>query len=175
MTQHPQDTRKLSNRFVYLMTYASPLGLLTAAAEDEVIVALVMEGQKREFVHIPACAANEDTALLQKCRDWLDAYFAGRRPDAGHLPLAPRGTPFQLRVWRELLQIPYGETRTYLELSKRLSSSPRAVGGAVARNPISILIPCHRVVGTGGGLTGYDGGLARKRWLLALENGKSEP
>jgi methylated-DNA-[protein]-cysteine S-methyltransferase len=86
-----------------------------------------------------------------------------------------RGTPFRCRVWQALLDIPYGETLTYGELARRLGSSARAVGAAVGRNPISLIVPCHRIVGTGGTLTGYAGGLERKRWLLLLEQRQSAP
>ena len=113
--------------------------------------------------------ASADSPVLLAARCWLDAYFAGKRPGAAGLPLAPRGTAFQRRVWDALIAIPYGETRTYGELAAELGSSPRAVGAAVGRNPISVIIPCHRVLGADGSLTGYAGGLERKRALLALE------
>lgn len=149
--------------------YASPLGMLTIAADDKAITALVMAGQKNEHRHIPEGTAEGETPLLARAAAWLDDYFAGKAPDPARLPLSPEGTVFQKRVWRELLTIPYGKTATYGELARRLGSSARAVGGAVGRNPISILIPCHRVIGADGALTGYDGGLERKRRLLALE------
>ena len=107
--------------------------------------------------------------MLAAARRWLDAYFAGERPDVAGLPLAPRGTAFQRRVWSALLAIPYGETRTYGELAAALGSSPRAVGSAVGKNPISVIVPCHRVLGADGSLTGYAGGLDRKRAILELE------
>ena len=106
--------------------------------------------------------------MLFRSSLWLDAYFAQR--DLPPLPpLAPAGSPFRLSVWERLQAIPYGQTRTYGELSAELCSSPRAVGGAAGHNPISILIPCHRVLGTGGSLTGYAGGLNKKKLLLKLE------
>jgi methylated-DNA-[protein]-cysteine S-methyltransferase len=103
-------------------------------------------------------------------REQLDAYFAGEL-DAFDLPLAPHGTPFQLRVWDELVRIPFGETISYSELARRLGDPKlvRAVGLANGRNPISIVIPCHRVIGADGSLVGYGGGLERKRWLLEHE------
>ena len=149
--------------------YASPLGILTIAANEKAITALVMAGQKNEHRHIPEGTAEGETPLLARAAAWLDDYFAGKAPDPARLPLSPAGTEYQKRVWRELLTIPYGKTATYGELARRLGSSARAVGGAVGRNPISILIPCHRVIGADGALTGYDGGLERKRRLLALE------
>lgn len=152
------------------MKCPSPLGELTIVANESAITALVMAGQKRENQHVPTDAREMETPLLRLACQWLGAYFAGERPDADALPLAPEGTDFQKRVWRELLMIPYGETRSYGALAKTLHSSPRAVGGAVGRNPISILIPCHRVLGSNGSLTGYDGGLARKKQLLLFES-----
>ena len=112
---------------------------------------------------------NAFSPVLLAARCWLDAYFAGERPGVADVPLAPRGTAFQRRVWDALLAIPYGETRTYGELAVALGSSARAVGSAVGKNPISVIVPCHRVLGAGGSLTGYAGGLERKRALLALE------
>ena len=100
--------------------------------------------------------------------DWLEEYFRGKEPTI-KVKLAPEGTPFQKRVWEELLTIPYGETLSYGELAKRLGSSPRAVGSAVGRNPISLMIPCHRVLGSDGSLTGYAGGIERKKFLLEQE------
>jgi methylated-DNA-[protein]-cysteine S-methyltransferase len=109
-------------------------------------------------------------AVLRDAADQLTAYFAGDRT-CFDLPLAPQGTEFQLRVWEQLLQIPYGETSSYGELAGRLGSpgASRAVGLANGRNPLSIIVPCHRVVGSTGQLTGYGGGIERKRALLALE------
>lgn len=117
----------------------------------------------------PAGAIRDDRALAPAARQ-LAEYFAGERT-AFDLPLAPSGTPFQLRVWDELTRIPYGETIGYGELAARIGrpGAARAVGGANARNPIAIVVPCHRVVGGDGSLTGYAGGLGRKRALLALE------
>lgn len=113
--------------------------------------------------------ASEIFALVSA---WLDSYFRGLRPDlSGILPFVRgRGTDFQMRVWEELTRIPYGETVTYGDVARAVGSSPRAVGGAVGRNPISIIVPCHRVVGSGGSLTGYAGGLDLKQRLLALES-----
>lgn len=149
---------------------ASPLGMLTLAAEKEQLVGLWMEKQRffgEPFAVLPPCGAV--VGVLADARAWLEAYWAGQSPHAGDLPLDLRGTPFRQRVWRELMSIPHGETRSYGELAARLGSSPRAVGGAVGHNPISIIIPCHRVVGAGGSWTGYAGGEARKRFLLLHE------
>lgn len=149
--------------------YPSPLGLLTVAAEDGKLTAVVMEGQKHEEHHLQGDGRERETGALHAARLWLDQYLAGNRPDPTSLPLSPKGTPFQTKVWQELQQIPYGETVTYGDLAKRLGSSARAVGNAVGRNPLSILIPCHRVLGADGSLTGYAGGLKNKETLLRLE------
>lgn len=108
--------------------------------------------------------------ILAAAAGQLDEYFAGART-AFDLPLAPRGTPFQQRVWQALTGIPFGDTISYAELARRIDvpRAVRAVGGANARNPLSIIVPCHRVVGTDGSLTGFGGGIERKRWLLGHE------
>jgi methylated-DNA-[protein]-cysteine S-methyltransferase len=113
--------------------------------------------------------------VLEAARTWLENYFAGERPEPQQLPLNPKGTEFQKRVWRLLLEIPYGQVTTYGALAAKLAQerggkmSAQAIGGAVGRNPISIIIPCHRVIGANGRLTGYAGGLWRKQALLRLE------
>lgn len=149
--------------------YPSPLGMLTVAEENGVLTALVIEGQKYAERHLAGEGREQETPLLRAARRWLDGYFSGRNPDPAALPLSPGGTTFQQRVWRELQRIPYGETETYGALARRLGSSARAVGSAVGRNPLSILIPCHRVLAADGGLTGYAGGLENKKKLLRLE------
>ena len=137
----------------------SPHGELTLTAEDGAIVALDW-GQGRD---------QQETPLLRHAVQQLQDYFDGNRTDFD-LPLAPRGTPFQARVWQSLRTIPYGQTRTYGALAAAVGSHPRAVGQAVGRNPIGIIIPCHRVVGATG-LTGYSGlgGIVTKASLLGLE------
>ncbi len=156
------------------MRYFSPLGEILLAAEDGALIGLWFRGQKYESAGLAGKQLDADLrnkVLLEHTCAWLDAYFDGRRPTA-ILPLAPRGTAFQQRVWHALQQIPYGETRSYGQLAEALGcGSARAVGAAVGRNPISILIPCHRCLGADGGLTGYAGGLERKAALLALEQG----
>ena len=152
-----------------MLRYASPLGELKLAAGEKGLRVLVMSGQRYERAHLPSDLPEAETPALLMARDWLDAYFAGERPDIGRVPLDPAGTDFQRRVWQALTGIPYGETFSYGDLARRLGSSARAVGAAVGRNPISILIPCHRVLGKTGGLTGYAGGLERKVALLTLE------
>ena len=158
------------------MTYSSPLGLLLLASDGESFTGLWLDGQKYYAAGLGE-EASEDPSLpvLRAAADWLDAYFAGQRPDPRALPLAPKGSEFQKLVWSLLAEIPYGETTTYGALAAKAEkllgrrTSARAVGAAVGHNPISIIIPCHRVLGAGGGLTGYAGGLDKKAWLLRHE------
>ena len=155
---------------------SSPLGEITLAAEEGRLTGLWLAGQKHFMAGVPADAREDASAApFPQARQWLRAYFAGRRPDPRALPLAPEGTPFQRRVWQALGRVPYGQTVSYGELARRTGSSPRAVGGAVGRNPISIVIPCHRVLGGDGSLTGYAGGVESKRRLLALEKAQHFP
>ena len=153
-------------------TYASPVGELTLASDGTALTGLWLEGQK----YFGGTSGEElapgrsDLPVFQAARAWLGRYFAGEKPSPAELTLAPAGTPFQRAVWEKLQAIPWGAVTTYGALAQELGgSSPRAVGSAVGRNPISIIIPCHRVVGADGSLTGYAGGLDRKVWLLALE------
>lgn len=161
--------------------YDSPLGEILLAGNGEGLTGLWFAGQKYFAQGLPGDAApGEDAVLAQTCR-WLDRYFAGEDP--GPLPpLAPQGTSFRREVWDILRTIPRGETLTYGDIAARLAQSrgiahfsAQAVGGAVGHNPVSILIPCHRVVGRDGSLTGYAGGLWRKEALLALERGETAP
>ena len=148
----------------------SPLGKIRLCSDGTFLTALTFVGQKREEKHIPADAVQNFCPVLEQTQMWLSQYFDGKIP--GFLPpMKPAGTPFQKKVWDLLLQIPYGETITYGELAKQLDCrSAQAVGNAVGRNPISILIPCHRVVGADGSLTGYAGGVEKKEYLLNLES-----
>ena len=162
---------------LFTATHPSPLGELTLACREDALVGLWFTRQ--EFLTATAGDAVEENPgvpLLRLARGWLDAYFAGRRPAPGAVPLAPVGTPFRQLVWKLLRAIPYGECVTYGDIARETASalgkehmSSRAVGGAVGHNPLSIIIPCHRVVGTGGNLTGYGGGIDRKIRLLELE------
>lgn len=153
---------------------ATPLGALLVARNDEGLSGLWFEGQK---YHPGAVDAPRDDAdpLLSATVAVLRDYFAGKTDDAAPAlpPMSPRGTPFQQAVWQALLAIPAGETITYGELATRLGrpEAVRAVAAAVGRNPVSVLIPCHRVVGADGSLTGYAGGLHRKEALLTIEGG----
>jgi methylated-DNA-[protein]-cysteine S-methyltransferase len=146
----------------------SPLGPLTLRADDGVLTGLYLPEHRRGPA--PGTLGTRDDAGLPAVREQLAAYFAGERT-AFDVPLELRGTAFQQRVWAALREIPYGETRTYGQLAAALGapSASRAVGLANGRNPISIVVPCHRVVGASGSLTGYAGGVGRKRALLDLE------
>lgn len=149
--------------------YPSPLGEILLAGDEEAVTGLWFTDAKYAGLGLPPDTPVGKTAAILKAEEWLDIYFSGKEPD--FLPaLRPAGSPFRQRVYRLLRQIPRGRTVTYGELARLLScASAQAVGGAVGHNPISILIPCHRVVGADGSLTGYAGGLARKQWLLNLE------
>lgn len=157
--------------------YKSPLGLILLAADNDALCGLWFSGQKdipEEYAKMaPAMNVPE---IITKTKSWLDRYFAGRRPNAAELELAPEGTEFRRKVWEVLSSIPYGQTTTYGQIAKTMevltgkASSAQAVGGAVGHNPISIIIPCHRVVGADGSLTGYAGGTHRKAALLKLES-----
>ena len=157
--------------------YGAPLGKMLLAADEIGLTGVWFVGQK----YFPAAyldgAVEQETPVLAETKRWLDIYFSGLEPD--FLPvLHPIGTPFRQEVWTLLCQIPYGQTRTYGEIARQVAErrglrtmSAQAVGGAVGHNSISILIPCHRVMGTDGSLTGYAGGLERKTYLLHLEQG----
>lgn len=160
----------------YSTQYASPVGRLTLACDGERLTGVWLEGQKYFGGRSGPLVPREGLPILDRTRDWLDRYFAGERPAPSELPLAPAGSEFRQTVLRILLEIPYGTVVTYGAVARetaarlgRKSMSGQAVGGAVGHNPISILIPCHRVVGTGGSLTGYAGGIGKKIWLLRHE------
>ncbi|MFC6253869.1 methylated-DNA--[protein]-cysteine S-methyltransferase [Secundilactobacillus hailunensis] len=158
-------------------TYASPLGQLILLADTSHLLGVWYSDQAHLGAHYPlASIKHGSSTVLKQTAQWLTAYFNGQKPSIKQLPLAPEATPFRQQVYRVLTTIPYGQTMTYQQIVERLSElngqptgSARAVGGAVGHNPISIIIPCHRVIGTNGNLTGYAGGLARKKALLALE------
>ena len=166
----------------YEMKYDSPVGRLTLASDGLNLAGLWMEGQKYFGGTVPGeLRPNEELEVFSRAKDWLDRYFNGKKPEPSELPLAPVGGEFRQTVWELLCEIPYGELTTYgqiaREAAKRLqreSMSAQAVGGAVGHNPISIIIPCHRVVGTGGSLTGSAGGIDKKIWLLKHEGVKMD-
>lgn len=160
-----------------MCTLASPLGKLTLACDGRALTGLWIAGQKYENRGLAAdCVLWDGARPLVQARCWLERYFAGQRPVPAELPLSPSGSPFQRLVWELLCQIPYGQCVSYGSLARQLAErmgragmSAQAVGGAVGHNPISIIIPCHRVLGADGSLTGYAGGLEKKAWLLAHE------
>ena len=161
----------------YVSCFDSPIGQMLLRQDGDALTGLWLEGQKYYPVEFPTDAHWEDTPLLEQTKDWLNQYFAGQRPQISQLPLNPRGTDFQRLVWKQLCRIPYGQTVTYGWIARQLAEqegrarmSAQAVGGAVGHNEISIIIPCHRVVGTSGSLTGYAGGMDRKIALLKTEH-----
>lgn len=161
----------------YTTHYESPLGPMLLAGDGEALSGLWFVGQK--YFAAGLCAEpviNDELPAFAAVRTWLDEFFAGRRPASAGLPLAPAGSPFRRAVWDLLREIPDGETTTYGALARQLAArlgrsamSAQAVGGAVGHNPLTLIVPCHRVVGTDGSLTGYAGGIERKRRLLVLE------
>ena len=159
----------------YISHYQSPLGDILLAADGTGLTGLWFEGQKYFALHLDHNHAERSLPVFEDAKRWLDIYFSGRKPDF-FVPLHPAGSEFRREVWKILCAIPYGKTMTYGEIGKVLaerrglaSMSAQAVGGAVGRNPVSIFIPCHRVVGADGSLTGYAGGIHKKEWLLRLE------
>lgn len=161
---------------IFTQTYPSPVGNLLLAQDEEGLIGCWFEGQKYFGSTLKEERMEKETLILDQTKEWLDAYFQNQIP--ANLPkLHILGTDFQKEVWKLLLDIPYGEIVTYGYLSKELakkkkmkSMSAQAVGSAVGHNPISILVPCHRVVGTNGKLTGYAAGLDTKQYLLELEH-----
>jgi methylated-DNA-[protein]-cysteine S-methyltransferase len=162
----------------YISHYHSPLGRITLAADEIGLTGLWLEGQKyyagqmdREHDEW----LEKDSPVLTMAKHWLEEYFAGKSPEVT-IPIHLKGTPFQMEVWEILCQIPYGQTITYGQIARQIAHrrgmetmSAQAVGGAVGRNPISIIVPCHRVMGADGSLTGYAGGVDKKIALLTLE------
>ena len=162
----------------YLTKYNSTLiGPVTIASDGENIVGLWLDGQKYHSATISGdVTEKDDLPVFAKAKKWLDKYFAGEKPALSELPLAPQGGDFRTAVWDILCEIPYGASITYGEIANlvavktgRKAMSAQAVGGAVGHNPISIIIPCHRVVGANGSLTGYAGGIGKKIALLKHE------
>lgn len=151
--------------------YESPLGEMTLVAFDNQLCGVYFDDQKYFMAGFEGMEiAEQDSEILQVTKQWLDRYFSGAQPDLAQLPLAPQGTAFQKKIWAALAEIPYGQTITYGQLAEQLScKSAQAIGSAVGKNSFSILVPCHRVLGAKGQLTGYAGGLERKRYLLELE------
>ncbi len=155
--------------------YQSMLGEILMAADDIGLTGLWFEGQKYFARTLGPECEEKELPVFEAAKRWLDQYFAGREPDVV-LPLHLNGSDFQKEVWEILCRIPYGQTMTYGEIAKQMAAkrglphmSAQAVGGAVGHNPISVIVPCHRVVGTNGSLTGYAGGIEKKIALLKLE------
>ena len=146
----------------YITRYDSPIGPLYLRSDGASLTGLSPA---------PSGTVRDDLPVFQEARDWLDDYFRGGQPDPRNLPLAPPGTDFQRAVWTALLAVPYGEARTYGHIARALGRprGAQAVGQAVGRNPIAIIIPCHRILGAGKKLTGFAWGLEKKKWLLRHE------
>ena len=161
---------RLSYRPPLYTTIASPIGELLLLGDGSALRGLYMQEGRKPATVRPGWKREPDAFAAASAQ--LDEYFAGRRTGFD-LPIEPSGTPFQLRVWRALRDVDYGETSSYGELARRIGRprAARAVGAANGSNPISIVIPCHRLIGTSGALTGYAGGIANKRLLLELEAG----
>ena len=159
----------------YLSYVHSPVGRILLASNGDALTGLWLEGQKYCAATVTDPAEERDLPVFAETRKWLDCYFSGKIPPFAP-PLAPEGTPFRRAVWKLLLTIPYGETTTYGTLAARYAAqygrttSARAVGNAVGHNPVSVIIPCHRVLGADGSLTGYAGGKEKKQFLLDLES-----
>jgi len=161
---------------IYTQNYQSPLGEIVIASDGTAITGLWLVGQRHFDIEVEGCITDKDLPIFEEVSRWLDIYFTGNNP--GEIPaVRMNGTPFQLEVWHILQTIPYGKLITYREVTELIAKkrgitkmSARAVGNAVGRNPVSILVPCHRVVGSDGKMTGYAGGIERKVKLLKLEN-----
>ncbi len=159
----------------YTNEYISPLGKILLASDGHALIGLWFEGQKYFAAKLERDHEEKDLPVFAQVAEWLALYFNGKNP-AFTPPLTLKGTPFQKEVWEAMLAIPFGQTTTYAKIAAQIakhrglaSMSAQAVGSAVAHNPISLIIPCHRVVGSDGSLTGYAGGIEKKEWLLAME------
>ena len=167
---------------VYVTYYNSPIGKLLIASKDNKIIGLWIEGQKYYLSNLKEKIQEKDNVeILIKAKQWLDRYFNNEKPSINELNLDPIGTDFRKLVFKILCHIPYGKTISYKEIAEKIAKekgikkmSPQAVGNAVGHNPISIIIPCHRVVGVNGNLTGYAGGIDKKIYLLKHEQANIE-
>lgn len=164
----------------YTAHYISPLGAITLASDGEAIIGLWFDGQKHDRGILSTDCQNRDLPVFAQAKRWLDCYFGGREPDFTP-PLSLSCSPFRREVLEMLKRIPYGQVTTYGQIAREIAQnrgvakmSAQAVGGAVGWNPISLFIPCHRVVGAGGSLTGYGGGVRRKLALLELEQANTQ-
>ncbi len=161
---------------IYTSSYKSPIGNLLLASKNNKLIGLWIENQKYYLSNIKEeMIENNDIDILKRTKNWLDRYFAGKKPNINELDLEPIGSEFRQKVWKILIDTPYGETTTYKEIARKLTNEKesnryyQAVGGAIAHNPIMIIMPCHRVVGTNKSLTGYASGIKNKIKLLRLE------
>ena len=162
---------------IYTTHYKSPIGDLLLASKDNKLIGLWIEGQKYYMSNfLEEMKENDNDKTLLKAKKWLDRYFNKEKPSIKELELNPMGSEFRQAVWKILCEIPYGKVTTYKEIAEEIAEqkgidkmSAQAVGGAIGHNPISIIIPCHRVVGTNGDLTGYAGGIDKKKYLLEHE------
>ena len=159
----------------YVTHYESPIGGITIASDGDAVIGLWFDGQKYFADTLSSEHEEADLPVFDQVRQWLDIYFSGRDPGFTP-PLKMLTSPFRKRVWEIMLEIPFGKTMTYGEIAARIaeekglnSMSAQAAGGAVGHNAISLIIPCHRVVGSSGSLTGYAGGIDKKAWLLQME------
>lgn len=163
---------------IYTSKYKSPMGDLLLASKNNELIGMWFINQKYYLSNIKEeMTEKDDEPIIEKTKKWLNRYFKKQEPQANEIKINPVGSEFQKLVWKLLCEIPYGSTTTYKEIALKVAKikglkhmSSQAVGGAVSRNPISIIIPCHRVIGTNGKLTGYAGGLDKKTELLKIEN-----
>lgn len=155
---------------MYISYYNSPLGKILLASDGDYLTGLWFFDQ-RYFAKGITDAIVEEKEIFLLTKEWLDLYFAGKKPNFS-LPIKLLGSPYEQKVWQCLLQIPYGTTSTYGEIASIINSSPRAVGRTIGKNPISIIVPCHRVLGAKGKMTGYAAGIDKKKYLLHLESSK---
>ena len=167
-------------KYLYMEVVASPLGEITLFSDGIALKEVRLAGQREIFNGVGELRQGAGCPVLEETKRWLTTYFSGEVPDFLP-PLAPEGSAFRQRVWEILLEIPYGQVTSYGQIAARIAGetekkrmSAQAVGQAVGHNPIAILIPCHRVVGKDGSMTGYDGGIEKKIFLLGLENRVSE-
>lgn len=155
--------------------YDSPLGTIRLFAEDDALIGLYLPDQKVDATLVSQASYGKNVPVLTEGCMWLDRYFHGMRPTPQEILLRPRGSVFRRQIWQRLCRIPYGQLETYGQIAREMAQqkggkmSAQAVGGAVGHNPISLIIPCHRVIGANGNLVGYGGGLALKKRLLQFE------
>lgn len=153
----------------YISYYNSPIGTILLASDGNFLTGLWFINQKYFAQNLDKDAKEVDLEIFGLTKKWLDLYFNGINPNF-NIPIKFYGTDFQKRVWQSLLDIPYGEAVSYSEIAKKINTSPRAIGTNIGKNPISIIVPCHRVIGKNKTLTGYAGGIDKKEYLLKLES-----